>query len=440
PLGIHREARRHRDRSHRAAAHVLDVLRPSVHSAAAACVRRAARPQARRAPSDGLARQHGLDGRPVRRGTAHADPGDADDAARRARRRARRRRLPAGRRVRFRGSARGARRRECVAGPAWHVARPGAVRREGTRARGALRRELRHALPGCRRVRSSGGPEHLTVPAPWRVAILTVLPRIAQGYAELVRALGHEPVCVITPRRGKPGGAPMPFAAEHVADDLESMDVLFPAAKHSLPRLLRAYDLDLALCTGYPWLITQEAIDVPRLGIVNGHPSLLPRYRGPYPIAWAIRNGETEIGLSYHFMDASFDTGNLLAQARVPVADDETGETLFEKFPAIAAGLLGTVFERLAAGDRGDPQEGGEYQSAFEEEYRHVDPAATAAEVHRQVRAWSFMPPIADRGPVVERDGGAIRIVRSSLCEVEGAERLDCADGPLWIVESEPAS
>jgi len=232
----------------------------------------------------------------------------------------------------------------------------------------------------------------------------------------------------------------MPFAAEHVADDLESMDVLFPAAKHSLPRLLRAYDLDLALCTGYPWLITQEAIDVPRLGIVNGHPSLLPRYRGPYPIAWAIRNGETEIGLSYHFMDASFDTGNLLAQARVPVADDETGETLFEKFPAIAAGLLGTVFERLAAGDRGDPQEGGEYQSAFEEEYRHVDPAATAAEVHRQVRAWSFMPPIADRGPVVERDGGAIRIVRSSLCEVEGAERLDCADGPLWIVESEPAS
>lgn len=275
--------------------------------------------------------------------------------------------------------------------------------------------------------------------APWRVAILTVLPVIAQRYAEIVRALGHDPVCVITPRRGKPGRPPMPFAAEHVADDPESMDVLFPATRHSLPRLLRAYDLDLALCTGYPWLITQEAIDVPRRGIVNGHPSLLPRYRGPYPIAWAIRNGETEIGMSYHFMDASFDTGNLLAQATIPLADDETNETLFAKFPTLSAELLATVFERLAAGDPGDPQERGEYQSGFEEEYRHVDPAATAAEVHRQVRAWSFVPPIAGRGPVVERDGGAIRIVRSSLSEVDGAERLECADAPLWILESEPA-
>ena len=275
--------------------------------------------------------------------------------------------------------------------------------------------------------------------APWRVAIITVLPRVAQGYAEIVRAHGHEPVCVITPRRRAPGAPPMPFAAEHVADDLESMDVLFPATKHSLPRLLRAYDVDLGICTGFPWLITQEAIDVPRLGIVNGHPSLLPRYRGPFPVAWAIRNGETEIGLSYHFMDASFDTGNLLAQAPIPLADDETEETLFSRFPALAADLIGTVFARLAAGDPGDPQEGGEYQSGFEDAYRYVDPASTAADVHRQVRAWAFIPPIVELGPVVERDGGAIRIVRSSLTEVDGAERLDCADAPLWILESEPA-
>ncbi len=276
--------------------------------------------------------------------------------------------------------------------------------------------------------------------APWRVAIITVLPRVAQGYAEIVRAHGHEPVCVITPRRRAPGVPPMPFAAEHVADDPEAMDVLFAATKHSLPRMLRGFEIDLGICTGFPWLITQEAIDVPRLGIVNGHPSLLPRYRGPFPVAWAIRNGETEIGMSYHFMDASFDTGNLLAQVPIPLDDEETDETLFGKFPAVAAELLATVFERLAAGDPGDPQKGGEYQSAFEEAYRHVDPTATAAEVHRQVRAWSFMPPIVGLGPILERDGGAIRIVKSSLSEVDGAERLECADAPLWVVESEPAS
>ena len=50
------------------------------------------------------------------------------------------------------------------------------------------------------------------------------------------------------------------------------------------------------------------------------------------------------------------------------------------------------------------------------------------------------MPPIVGLGPILERDGGAIRIVKSSLSEVDGAERLECADAPLWIVESEPAS
>ncbi|MDX6454243.1 MAG: methionyl-tRNA formyltransferase, partial [Gaiellaceae bacterium] len=90
----------------------------------------------------------------------------------------------------------------------------------------------------------------------------------------------------------------MPFAAEHVADDPPELDVLFAATKHSIAGLLRAYEPDVALCTGFPWRITAEAIGVPKHGIVNGHPSLLPRYRGPFPIAWAVRNGETEIGLT----------------------------------------------------------------------------------------------------------------------------------------------
>ena len=231
----------------------------------------------------------------------------------------------------------------------------------------------------------------------------------------------------------------MPFAAEHVADDPEDLDVLFAASKHSLARLLSAYDVDLAICTGFPWLIPAEAIAVPRLGIVNGHPSLLPRYRGPFPVAWAVRNGEREIGLSYHVMDGQFDTGNLLAQKSIPLTDDDTDQTLYARFPEIAAELLPVVFDRLANGDRGDPQQGGEYQSIFEAEYWTIDPSDTAADVHRQVRAWSFMPPLPQFGPFLERHGQRIRVKRSSLTEVSDAERLDCADGPVWIVESEPA-
>jgi methionyl-tRNA formyltransferase len=275
--------------------------------------------------------------------------------------------------------------------------------------------------------------------APWRVAILTVLPQVAQAYSAIVRELGHEAVAVIVSRRRAPGWPPNPFAAAHVADDPDDLDVLFAASRRSLARLLRACDADLALCTGFPWLVPAEAIATPRLGIVNGHPSLLPRYRGPFPVAWAVRNGERQIGLSYHLMDERFDTGNLLAQAPIPLDDDDTEETLYAKLEQAAPRLLATVFERLARGDRGDPQADGEYQSAFEDDYLYVDTMQPAAEVHRQARAWAFVPPIVERGPILERSGERLRLARTSLVEVDGATRLECGDGPLWVLESEPA-
>jgi methionyl-tRNA formyltransferase len=270
-----------------------------------------------------------------------------------------------------------------------------------------------------------------------RVVVITVLPLVAQGYAEILRRLGHEPVAVIAPRRRAPGAPATPFAAEHVADDPPEVDVLFAATKHSIAGLLRGYEPDVALCTGFPWLIPTEAIGVPKHGIVNGHPSLLPRHRGPFPIAWAVRSGETEIGLTYHLMDAEFDTGNVLAQAPIPLADDDTEATLFERFPAFASELLPVVFDRLARGDRGEPQESGDYEGAFEDDYRFVDVTQTAADVHRQTRAWSFVPPtVPEAGPILERRGTRVRLVRTSLTQVAGAEELACADGSLWIVES----
>jgi methionyl-tRNA formyltransferase len=221
----------------------------------------------------------------------------------------------------------------------------------------------------------------------------------------------------------------------------DGLDVVFPETKQSLAPLLRAYEPDVALCTGYPWLIPGDAIAAPRLGIVNGHPSLLPRYRGPFPVAWAVRNGEVEIGFTYHLMDEAFDTGPLLAQAHIPLDVDETWVGLQSKLADVSPGLLAEVFERLARGERGTTQDGeGEYQSAFEDGYRFVDPASSAAEVHRQTRAWSFMPPfIQDQGPLLERDGTKVRLLRTSLTEVPGAERIECADAPLWILETAPA-
>jgi methionyl-tRNA formyltransferase len=279
---------------------------------------------------------------------------------------------------------------------------------------------------------------------PWRVVIVSQLAQVARGYADLIRSLGHEPVAHVGVRRRKLGEDPPPAVVEFLTKLLvegpEELPLLFPATKQQLAPLLRPFEPDLVLCTAFPWRIPGEALAVPRLGWLNGHPSSLPEYRGPTPIAWAVRNGETEIGLTYHLMDAQFDTGAILAQGSVPFDDGDTMTSLNEKFGPLSQTLLATAFERLASGDPGDEQVGGSYQSLFSDDYVPVDVTARAAEVHRQVQAWQFAPfALGERGPILERNGTRLRLVRTSLVEAEGAERLECADAPLWILETEPA-
>ena len=281
----------------------------------------------------------------------------------------------------------------------------------------------------------------MTPDAPWRVVVVSQIPRVAAGYVELVRGLGHEPVAHLAARMPPKFDNPRAreFAGGLIVDGPTGIDLVYPGARSRMAPVLRFYEPDLLLCTAFPWRIPADALAVPRIACVNGHPSLLPRYRGPMPMAWAVRNGETEIGMTYHLMDEQFDTGNILAQGTVPLDDGETNESLWPKLGAVSAELLPRVFERLAAGDRGDPQEGGDYQSLFDDDYAFVDTSWTAEEVHRQVRAWRFAFIGKNlRGPILERDGERRRLAATSLTEVDGGELLECADGPLWIVESEP--
>jgi methionyl-tRNA formyltransferase len=281
--------------------------------------------------------------------------------------------------------------------------------------------------------------------APWRVGIICQVAPIAAAYADMLREIGHNPVVHLATRRFDtrqpvPEEA-QPFLSRLLFEGPAGVDLVFPANRKAIAPLLRAYDLDLVICTTFPWLLPAEALAAPRLGVLNGHPSRLPNYRGPMPFGWQIRNGETEIGFTYHLMDAEFDTGAMYAQGAVPFTDDDDMVSLWTKLLELCRELLPTALSRLAAGDPGDVQTEGSYQSVFEDDYVLVDAALTAAEVHRQVRAWALTPwsRTAERGPVLEGDGRRIRILRSSLTEIEGAERLDCADAPLWIVESEPA-
>jgi methionyl-tRNA formyltransferase len=277
----------------------------------------------------------------------------------------------------------------------------------------------------------------------WRIAIVSAVLPIVEPLVAHLRELGQEPVAWLMPRRLD--DRPLPPWGE-VTDGMapDGISLLFARDKWAVEPLLRGLKPDLMLCWGFGWKLPQGALDVARLGSVNQHPALLPRHRGPVPLAWALREGDTEFGLTWHRMDAELDTGAILAQTSIPIEDDDsTIEQFGPKLLQASLGLLPRVFERVAAGDPGDPQpaEGATWAGHFGEDYASVDWAQPAKKIHDQVRAWHLtfgLSPVP--GPIAELDGRRIKLLRTSLTDPGGdAVAVECGDGHLWIVESEPA-
>jgi methionyl-tRNA formyltransferase len=107
---------------------------------------------------------------------------------------------------------------------------------------------------------------------------------------------------------------------------------------------------DAIIVVGYGRIIPQWMLDLPALGNINLHASLLPKYRGAAPIQWAIAGGETVTGVTTMKIDAGLDTGDILLQQEVPVAPNDTAETLAPKVAAVGADLMVTSLRGLQAG------------------------------------------------------------------------------------------
>jgi methionyl-tRNA formyltransferase len=275
-----------------------------------------------------------------------------------------------------------------------------------------------------------------------RVVIVTRIPPVLAGFDAVVRGAGHEPVAFLTMRNVDGRYGPISQTDELVMGAAPELDVLLPARRETIAPLLASVQPDLAVCMGFPWKIPPAALAVPRLGWLNGHPSLLPRHRGPLPVAWAIRDGDEEIGITFHRMDAELDTGPILAQRSYPLGDPEAPEAFYGHFGQVIGETLAEALERLAAGDEGTPQEeGGTYESFFTEDDAWLNLSRPALELHRLAWAWLHgMSRTGLRGALVELDGATVRVLSTSLEEVEGARRLDCGDGPVWLVETEELS
>lgn len=207
-----------------------------------------------------------------------------------------------------------------------------------------------------------------------------------------------------------------------------------------------AVQADVAVVVAYGLLLPKPILAAPRLGCINLHGSLLPRWRGAAPIQRAIMSGDTETGVMTMQMEAGLDTGPVLLTARTPIGADETEGELRERLSKLGAPLMVVTLARLADGSlQAVPQssDGMSYAAKIDKAEARIDFARAAPDVHNLIRGLS---PAPGAWFEVTVDGRAerVKVLRSTLADGRGApgEVLDaqaltiaCGMGAVRLVE-----
>ena len=255
-------------------------------------------------------------------------------------------------------------------------------------------------------------------PAPesWRIVVFTNIPggMIYSLVDEVVRPLGHRVVGVVTspgPKRRR-----SPTYLEVVAAVSPGVDVIVSNHPERWAAMLAPLRPDLIISGGFPWRIPADVLALPRLGAINFHAALLPRHRGPNATGWAFRNGDAETGLTIHRLSPEFDTGPILAQARIPIADDDDIDDARGQVRSRAPGTPRASAGAGGAGRSGGSPGRGQATDAglFEEAWRIIDWSQPARTIHNQVRSWIGLRDIP-AGALGEIDGETLQITKTRL-------------------------
>ncbi len=207
---------------------------------------------------------------------------------------------------------------------------------------------------------------------------------------------------------------------------------------------LAAFRPDVAVVVAYGLILPQAILDVPRLGCLNLHASLLPRWRGAAPIHRAVLAGDPETGLAVMRMEAGLDTGPVGLEERVPIGPDTNTGELHDLLAARGGALMGEALDRLEAGRlvfAAQSEAGVTYAAKITNEEARIDWTRPARACHDHVRGLSPAPGafvMADLGRGPER----VKVLRTVLAEGDGAPgtlldaagRVACGDGAVRLV------
>ncbi|MFI2857619.1 methionyl-tRNA formyltransferase [Paenibacillus sp. JSM ZJ436] len=217
-------------------------------------------------------------------------------------------------------------------------------------------------------------------------------PAFAVPSLNMLLAEGYSVVAVVTqpdrPQGRKKVLTPTPVkeaALAHGIPVLQPQRLRSPEAVAELAR----YEPDMIITAAYGQILPKEVLELPRLGCLNVHGSLLPKYRGGAPIQRCIINGETVTGITLMYMAEGLDTGDMIAKREVQILEQDTAGTLFEKLSQVGAELLKEQLPSLSAGKvQAEPQneEDATYAPNLKREDEKIDWSRSALDIFNQIR------------------------------------------------------
>ncbi|HIF60137.1 MAG TPA: methionyl-tRNA formyltransferase [Rhodospirillales bacterium] len=246
-------------------------------------------------------------------------------------------------------------------------------------------------------------------------------PEFAVPILEALVSVGHEIICVYTqpPRTGGRGQkekkTPIHIRAEKFGINVRvPKDFRFKQQQRAFADL----NIDCAVVVAYGLILPGVILTAPKLGCLNIHASLLPRWRGAAPIQRAILTGDEESGVTIMQMDEGLDTGAMLMVGRVAITRETTGESLHNTLSEIGSSLIIKVLNALMEGKiwpTDQPEDGVTYAKKLERSEGHIDWRKPAEDIERLIRAFTPWP-----GSWFEVKGERIKILSAQVKNIDG--------------------
>lgn len=285
-------------------------------------------------------------------------------------------------------------------------------------------------------------------------------PDFAVSTLEEIIQAGHEVIGVVTqPDKVKGRGGKISFPAIKEAALKHSLEIYQPrrVREPEFIQIIRELEPEAIVVAAFGQLLPKALLDIPPYGCINVHASLLPKYRGAAPIQAAILNGDEITGVTIQHMDVKLDTGDIILQESIPIADDETGGGLFDKLARLGAELVVKALKVLKDGTATrTPQDESlaSHVKMMDKEMGNIDFTQPAISIERMIRGLNPWPSAYTKlngktlklwsaavveytdggqaGEVVKVDKDAITVMtgRDALeiheLQLEGKKRLTC--------------